>query len=684
MNKIFLLAASLMMLLTTLTASAQDFDKLKEAKRIESELKTATTPTDSLRILYNALDLSPKSERIRIGEKIYDICVRIGRPGPALDVLRIMSQCRRDSAFMANLQKKALALPQSQERDETRLFLTMDQLVQNSRYEDEATRQKRIIDLLAIADDLPVAHSPLQNEDIADYSPQHAKLLALYTLVNYLSNDASGDMLKTYVDKLYNEINKPYIKLYAIKNSVYAGVANIYSDAGDHRKAVEADRKLLRVVDELEKHYASKGREYRNYDVSRYIIYRRMLRNYKGLTPAEIDDLYQKSLELAKRDPEVASDMRKEPRFYAYYYIAKGDYNSAKPKIKELLNSEKISSQTRKQLLENLISAAEHTGDSATKMAALSEYNSLLEELNRTQATNKYKELQIKYDVAELKSRNAELEIENRDEELNSARRMMTFVTAAFVLVLIIVVLALYHWTKFVRNAATMGHIVDSIHQERCLVHDAVYYDYAQEFDPMLSSDRAKPLPWKKRLKKYGHKDISVFMTESIINDLLYIASFGRRARRKYVQHCSIDSTLRQIEGRVRHLADDFGIYEYEFPDDDFSFETDQECISLIIAHLLIEGAKLSPSDRVSLTARRTPDRRIDFVITIHDIQSKTIDDPHIMADFVEYNNILTHPESGLLICRLISMLIKANHYPDPTYKKAARYIFSVPENMNI
>ena len=240
-----------MMLLTTLTASAQDFDKLKEAKRIESELKTATTPTDSLRILYNALDLSPKSERIRMGEMIYDICVRIGRPGPALDVLRIMSQCRRDSAFMANLQKKALALPQSQERDETRLFLTMDQLVQNSRYEDEATRQKRIIDLLAIADDLPVAHSPLQNEDIADYSPQHAKLLALYTLVNYLSNDASGDMLKTYVDKLYNEINKPYIKLYAIKNSVYAGVANIYSDAGDHRKAVESERKLLRVVYEL-------------------------------------------------------------------------------------------------------------------------------------------------------------------------------------------------------------------------------------------------------------------------------------------------------------------------------------------------------------------------------------------------------------------------------------------------
>lgn len=683
MRKIFLLLATLAMLAVTIPAQAGTEVKQNEIKKLRQTLAGVSTPQDSLKILYNIFDLSTRKDQPGVGREIYDVAERTNDVTTQLDILRLISACYSDSAAFQKIADKARTLPASKDRDETILFLKMKRLSYDTHYLKEDKRQKQIVQIIAEGDPKNAAKKKNKKKGITDYSETHKHLFKLYTLVEYLRNDASGDLLKEYLDQLYEMADNEEIGLYAIRNIIYSEAANIFSDAGDYEKAVEADRKLLKLVERLEKYYAGKGRLYRNYDINRYTIYRRMIRNFPALTQDEIDDLHQKSLALAQSSTEVKGDMESFPRYYAYYYMAKGDYNAAIPYLKELLTKDKLAAQVRKQVLELLVQAAEKTGDTQTKLEALSEYNSILEELNKLQAASKYKELQIKYDVRDLKTRNAELELQNRNEEIDSARRIMTFVIVAFIILGLVLIASLFYWGKYKRNANKMGKIVDRINNERRRLRNSIYYDYADRLDPLAEEDIDKSQSWQHRMKKERRRfdDVSVFMTESIVNDLLYIASFGRDNRKKFIQNTSMDSMLRQIEHHAREFTEDTGHFSIDFPDDDFKIPTDSECLCLLLGHVLAVASQYSPTRSVSLSARMNGKYTVDFIITIEGLTGATPQDPNILEQFINSNQILERNGSGLFICRMIMLLLHSSHYPDATYKEGARYIFSLTDD---
>ncbi len=164
-------------------------------------------------------------------------------PEVQLDVLRLLTSLYSSADHVLDIiEKEAGKLPDSREKEETLVFIRMRRLTKSSKYASEKERQDDISRVLA------------SYETEKNKTPQQ-EFLQLYTLVEYLRNDVDSKNLIKYLDKLMKFLGNNPFKLYAIHNIVYTEVANIYSDAGEAERAVEADRKLLKICDMLQESY---------------------------------------------------------------------------------------------------------------------------------------------------------------------------------------------------------------------------------------------------------------------------------------------------------------------------------------------------------------------------------------------------------------------------------------------
>ena len=172
-----------------------------------------------------------------------------------------------------------------------------------------------------------------------------------------------------------------------------------------------------------------------------------MLRNYKALEPEEIRELYSKCAILAERDSEVRDDFYNGGRTCAYRMLAQKDYAGAIPYLKKALSS--VTDEViRRELLSSLVEASDSVGDSETLLVALKEYNGLLVNLLRRKADDAYTELQIRYDVNNLKAEKSRLTMQKRDLELATDEKIISItLTALFVLAVILMLLYRSHFS---------------------------------------------------------------------------------------------------------------------------------------------------------------------------------------------------------------------------------------------
>ena len=89
-------------------------------------LHNATSPADSLRILYNIHDLNTKDENKHLNATLYEVAKRAGNTRAQLDILRIIGNdyLGNDSAQTLVL-NEAMTLPHSDEQKETVTFLRL-------------------------------------------------------------------------------------------------------------------------------------------------------------------------------------------------------------------------------------------------------------------------------------------------------------------------------------------------------------------------------------------------------------------------------------------------------------------------------------------------------------------------------------------------------------------------------
>ncbi|MDE5876537.1 MAG: hypothetical protein K2H47_03465 [Muribaculaceae bacterium] len=431
--KLFLILLTVVCSLTTTVRAQINAGALIED--LGKKLAHTDNAKDSLKLLYDIYDLSERRNQSDYGWKILELNRRLDNVEAQADMLCQLSVIYlRNDSILRHLYNLAGQLPEGDQRSATQLFVSLQRTTGRVSFLNEEDRMQRIRKIL-------MTQEAQQNS--ADEPSLYEQIQQLYSLVLYMGTTTRGSLYEEYLDKLSKMIDELPEEIYQLRNMFYTSSANFYTNNDMHDKAIEADRKLLNVIESLQKEYKDMGRDYRNYETFLYICYRRMLNNYEALDPEEVDHLRSEALKLVHKNKDIKADYDKSRRIDIYYNMAKKNYPQAVTLINEWLKTNHDKPLVRRQMLGLLKEAAEATGDHASLLSALKEYNGLLEEYNNQQSAEAYREMQIRYDVSELKARAAEAEIAVRDAKISFDQKIILIsLSASFVLIVVLLMLA--------------------------------------------------------------------------------------------------------------------------------------------------------------------------------------------------------------------------------------------------
>lgn len=396
----------------------------READIREKALQTASSPSDSIKILLDVYNLSDQLNRNKIRVQIIDLTQRSDSEEVIKSVLRELSTSTDDADELDSLLILSESLPANKGREEMQTVLQMEQAESEASKVNDSAVEKQI------------AEYARQGFNLA--GDPYKEIQNIYRAMTYLGASSQGPLYFEYIKRLEELVDALPAKDHAIKDLYYTTAALFYTRKRDHAKAIHFDKLLIKQLDDMTEYYKSIGDTIHNLDYYYYVSYRRLLRNFKGLTPEEVEDIYNKCLELSKKNAKVAGSFGTGGLSKSYYYMSKNDYKNAIPELNKALSSDKISKYRRRELLGLLSEAYRETGNPNGELKALREYSALQLEDREERLNDMYREIELRNSVSKLI--NEEYKQESQQRQENKVMRK-TSLTLVYVLAVILIFL---------------------------------------------------------------------------------------------------------------------------------------------------------------------------------------------------------------------------------------------------
>lgn len=690
---------TLLIVWLALNSGAQALNEADIMQQLKHSLMTAETAADSVPILFNLFDIDPESSRNQYGFQLIETAHRSGNDDVALDAIRNLANynMRSDTTLM-NLFEITNRFPDSAERQHTVTFIRLMLNNARVRFADKEEKQRHFQELLKQSNLNPPT-------DIYD------RIVLLHALCNYLSEISSGELLMSYVDRLGALVQNLPQSDYAIRNCYYVYAAMAYSAAGDSENAVKSDQTMLSVIHGLEERNKKIGRIYKNYDPNRYIIYTRLLENYKNLTPEQIEEYYQNCLDLVKKDVRSRATYSKAPLPSIYYHMAHGDYANALPLLVSGLDSAYIAPR-KLQILRMTVDAARELGDDATLIKTYPQYAAVLEEYLQTRLQEKYRELQIVYDVSSIKNDNDRLLIENQKARVRQTKAIAIVCGVAALLMLVLVIMLWRtnrHRKVLAAHLEAVNHNLEKERDNLKAARDEIVAarDEAQRANQMksdfinnMSHEITVPL---QALTQYAYlvatsaedssdryirrfADLITYNSElvaTIINDVLHISEMHnstiqietRSFNIKNICAVAVDTVSRKVNPGVNITFD-------SAEEEDIVIFSDSHRLLQILSNILVNAAKFTSEGSISLTFRKSESgKNVEFVITDTGIGVNPKYSEKIFERFVKLDSRTQGVGLGLTIARTIARKLGGDIVLDVSYSDGARFIVTLPIN---
>lgn len=663
-----------------------------------SVLAKASTPQDSIPILYNLFDLSNRTDKENYNHLIFNVAKRCHNVKVQLDIIRNTCNINLSSdSVMAICQSDAETLPESYEQKETVTFIKVNRNSLLVRSASEEEKQKTLQRLIG-------KYKQGKSNDPYD------NVLQLYILCIYLGRTSQGELYLQYMEKLEKAIKQlPLEGSQVLSTLFYTQAAIIYTNNEEYAKAIAADKKLLKIIEKLTKEYRLQGRIFRNYDISYYNCYRRILSNYPALSQDEVEDYYQRILELCKKNAAIKNDYNTTGRPLIYYLMSARKYAEVLPHLKKYINVPD-NADLKRLFLKLLIEATTAVGDNKTLLQATTEYNKILEEYNQLKAVEKYRELQILYDVNELKAQNAQLDLEKREAEIKSNRTLIriTFMAISVLSCLLAITCWFYYRTK--RLAKSLQRSKQNLQEEQeALLKTQKALTIAR--DQAESANRMKTL----FIQNMSHEirtplnaivGFSHIMTEcvqddkkeemadysrvinanselllTLVGDVLDIAKMETGEIKLNLQPCSLQSICKMAISNVLHRAQP-GVKMYFHTDvvQDITLLTDATRLEQVLINFLTNAAKFTKKGEIVLSYSVDNEKQ-EVIFSVTDTGTGIPADKAevIFERFEKLDTFAQGTGLGLHICRLIANMLKGKVMVDTSYTKGARFIFIHP-----
>lgn len=393
---------------------------------INGELAKAKTPKDSVPLLFDLFDLAPYNDRVDAAERVYQTALRAG------DVNAQREMCLKFGEFGAqysdstlyNLALERIALlPHSEERDLTECHIRC-----------LSSFLKRLETEKELSDEIQRLMTELNNHEEFNKLSNHDRIVRMFNLADYIQGFTEGTFLTEYLDQLEKEIARlPSSKATsALQYKFYSTAALSYMRNEEFEKAVKTDKKILSAIDRMERDNKSTGRKFREFNLHRFISYRRMLKCYPALTDSEVESIYDTIKDMAKYNQDISNDIEEMPVPEMALYMKKGEYEKALPYLTHLVERAGTL-YDKKYYLRRTREAAKATNNTEILSQASNAYADILEEYIDMKTAERMRELQINYQFQSLRDSN--------EEELRKRERLVTILAIIASLLLIIVVI---------------------------------------------------------------------------------------------------------------------------------------------------------------------------------------------------------------------------------------------------
>lgn len=331
-----------------------------DALNREKSLIAASSNTDSIKILLDVYNLSDKSYRIKVRDQLINLASRSDNQELISDVINELASSTDDAKDLNRLIIMSENLPVDSGKETIQTVLQM---------EHAQSEADNVID------------SQLK-EQIADYKRQgisftgdpYKDIQNIYRTMVYLGASSQGPMYFECMKRMEDLIETLPDKDYAIKNLFYTKAAIFYTRSRDYAKAIEFDRKLINQLNHMRALYQKQGKNVHDLDYFYYTSYRRILRNFRGLNPEEIEDAYNQCVQLAEINEEAREALENAGLVKSYYYFATGKYEDAIPELKKALSAPDISDFRKQELLGLLARSYSETGNKNGELDALEQY----------------------------------------------------------------------------------------------------------------------------------------------------------------------------------------------------------------------------------------------------------------------------------------------------------------------
>lgn len=691
MKKIF---AKILMVLSGLlwfpqTVSGQPACYSHIADSLSARLEVAGNAADSIRLLTDIIDLRPKTMRDSIGKMILHTALVSGDDRAGLDIIRNLANLhiRSDSLLAVDL-KNALRFSPGYDRDETVTFVRMMQNLNKVRYASPDEKNRRVRQLLR---EISLGESG----DIYD------NIVTLHAICLYIGETSQGELLSKYLDRLGALVSELRPEAYSIRNSYLVHAALAYKENEEHQKSIDCDKALLKSIDNLENGIDGYGRRYRTYDGNRYIIYTRLLSNYPRLESAEVEKIYRNAMLMVSRDSLAANSNRISMRPQIYYAMFKHDYAHALELLKTYVDYP-YNAHAKRLLLKMMIKSAEEVGDIDALLTASRNYNEILEKTLDERTQEKYKELQIVYDVNQMKADHAR-------EAVRMQRVVMVIAIVAAVILLLFLIVTFVLWMHSRKLARDLIHANDALTAESANLRQAqadlvkarddarLANRIKSDFIKNMSGEVAVPLHtineytnliidcseagFKPYLKHFA--DLVLLNSElltSIVNDVLNLAEIDSDSVAISMKKESLLKLCETAVDSVKHRARPGVRMEVAEGLTDVMVYTDPRRLLQIMVQLLSNAAKFTKDGRV-LVSFDTDKEGINAVVSVTDtgIGVAPENAERIFERFVKLDRSSQGVGIGLPIARHLAELLAGTVYLDTAYTDGARFIVTVP-----
>ena len=668
---------------------ADEFRQNEIADSLSRRLERTVTAADSIAILNDLVDLRPKAMRDSLCRLIVHTSLTSGNAATGLDALRNMANLhlRSDSLLDGDLEM-AKKFPASEDRDETLTFIRMIRNLNNVRYCTPKEKEEMFRELLREA-------------NIGPSSNVYDNIVTLHALSLFMGAVSQGELLSKYLDQLGSLIESLRPEAYALRNCYYVQAALAYADIEEYKKSIDIDTRLLGIISAMEKGSVGARRKYRDYSGNKYVIYTRLLSNYPLLTNEEVERYYKGAMNMVQTDSLSATTNRVSMRPQIYYAMAHKNYSQAVELLKKYIDYP-YNAHTRRLLLKLMIEAADATGDNESLLYASRQYNNILEEALEQRNQEKYRELQIVYDINKMKSDHARSSI-----EMQHKMAVVAWSAAAILLILLVVSVALWvHSKKLARSlAGTNDALRDESENLRNSQADLVQArDEAQtanrvksDFIRNMSGEVAVPLHtiieytnlivdcseagMKPYLKRFANLvTVNAELLNTIVNDVLNLSEIDSNTmsincKREVLQplcKAAVESVRHKVQPGVDlQLAEDLP---------ELSLRTDSRRLMQILVQLLSNASKFTAQG--SIRVGYDVDEEAGIVrIYVADtgIGVSTDKADLIFERFVKLDRSSQGVGIGLPIARHIAKMLGGDVALDVNYTGGAKFVISLP-----